>query len=181
MVRFSQFITFNEMFSLKMRNSSSRPDIYPQHFPTQDERERNCFFWWSQKLKEREIVFWWLQKLEEREIVGLVVAKIAKMHFKLQSLIGSKLANVSWITSKKEFTEESKSSVQVLQISAEAQHPNVYGVSQKNALSECCWSHSALAQSPFARIRCVWRLIFWSLLTKTKRDQAPPSHVIGKI
>ena len=37
----------------------------------------------------------------------------------------------------------------------------------KNALSECCWSHSALAQSPFAGTPCVWRLIFWSFLTKT--------------
>ena len=56
-----------------------------------------------------------------------------------------------------------------------------YRVSQKNALSECCWSHSALAQSPFAGTPCVWRLIFWSFLTKTKQDQAPPSHVNGKI
>ena len=51
----------------------------------------------------------------------------------------------------------------------------------KNALLECCWSHSALAQSPFAGTPCVWRLIFWSFLTKTKQDQAPPSHVNGKI
>ena len=58
-----------------MSHSSSRRGIHPQHFPTQDEREEDCFFWWS-------------QKLEEREIVGLVVAKMAKMHFHLQSLIG---------------------------------------------------------------------------------------------
>ena len=57
---------------------------------------------------------------------------------------------------------------------------HVQGVT-KNALSECCWSHSALAQSPFAGTPYVWRLIFWSFLTKTKQDQAPPSHVNGKI
>ena len=44
----------------------------------------------------------------------------------------------------------------------------------KNALSECCWSHSTLAQSPFASTPCVWRSIFWSFLSKTKQDQAPP-------
>ena len=36
----------------------------------------------------------------------------------------------------------------------------------KNALSEWCWSHSALAQSPFTGTPCVWRLIFLSFLTK---------------
>ena len=51
----------------------------------------------------------------------------------------------------------------------------------KNAFSECCWSQSALAQSPFAGTPCVWRLIFLSFLTKTKQDQAPQSHVNGKI
>ena len=34
----------------------------------------------------------------------------------------------------------------------------------KNALSEC-----------------YWRLIFWLFLTKTKQDQAPPSHIHGKM
>ena len=56
-----------------------------------------------------------------------------------------------------------------------------YRVSQKNAISECFWSHSALAQSPFAGTPWVRILIFWSFLTKTKQDQAPPSHVNGKI
>ena len=51
----------------------------------------------------------------------------------------------------------------------------VYRVSQKNALSECCWSHSALAQSPFAGTPCVRKLIFLLFVTKTKQDQAPPS------
>ena len=37
--------------------------------------------------------------------------------------------------------------------------PKMYRVSQKNALSECCWSHSALAQSPFAGTPCVWRFV----------------------
>ena len=54
-------------------------------------------------------------------------------------------------------------------------------VSQKNALSECCWSQSALTQSPFAGPPFFWRLIFWSFLTNTKQDPAPPSHVNGKI
>ena len=35
-----------------------------------------------------------------------------------------------------------------------------YRVSQKNALSECCWSHSALAQSQVSSTPCVWKLIF---------------------
>ena len=57
-----------------------------------------------------------------------------------------------------------------------------YRVSQKNALSECCWSHSALAQSQvLASSPCVWKLIFWLFLTKTKPDQALPSYVCGKI
>ena len=56
---------------------------------------------------------------------------------------------------------------------------SVQGVPKKT-LSECCWSHSALAQSPFAGTPCVLVLIFWSFLTKTKQDQAPPSHVNGK-
>ena len=38
----------------------------------------------------------------------------------------------------------------------------------KSDLSECCWSHSALAQSQLAGTSCVWKLIFWSFLTKTK-------------
>ena len=52
----------------------------------------------------------------------------------------------------------------------------------KNALSECCWSHGALAQSQVAGTPCVWKSIFWSFLTETKRDQAFPIHVHhGKI
>ena len=42
----------------------------------------------------------------------------------------------------------------------------------KNALSECHWSHSALAQSQVTGTPCVWKLIFWSFITKTKPDQA---------
>ena len=56
-----------------------------------------------------------------------------------------------------------------------------YRVSQNNALSDCCWNHSALAQSQVASTPCVWKLIFWSFLSKTKQDQATPSHVNGKI
>ena len=51
----------------------------------------------------------------------------------------------------------------------------------KNALSECCWSQGALAQSQVAGTSCVWKLIFWSFLTKTKPDQAFPSHVHVRI
>ena len=58
---------------------------------------------------------------------------------------------------------------------------NIQGVPEKNALSECCWSHSALAQSQVASIPCVWKLIFWSFLTKTKPDQAFPSHFHDRI
>ena len=47
-----------------------------------------------------------------------------------------------------------------------------------NTLSECCWSHSSLAQSPFADTPCVWRLIFWAFLTKTKR-RIKPSQVMS--
>ena len=51
---------------------------------------------------------------------------------------------------------------------------SMYRVSQKNAFSECYWSHSALAQSQFAGTPRVWRLIFWSFLTKTKQDPQVP-------
>ena len=48
------------------------------------------------------------------------------------------------------------------------------GLPKNCTFSECCWSHSKLAQSPFAGTPCVRRLIFWSFLTKTKQDQEPP-------
>ena len=57
----------------------------------------------------------------------------------------------------------------------------LYRVFQKNALWECCWSHSALAQSQVAGSPCVCKLIFWLFLSKTKPDQAFPSYVHGKI
>ena len=41
----------------------------------------------------------------------------------------------------------------------------------KNALSECCWSHSALAQTQVPGTLCEKKLIFWSFLAKTKPDQ----------
>ena len=48
------------------------------------------------------------------------------------------------------------------------QNFGIYRVSQKNALSKCCcWTHSALAQSPVADTPCVWKSIYWSFLTKT--------------
>ena len=56
----------------------------------------------------------------------------------------------------------------------------LYKVSQKNALSERCWGHSALAQSQVAGSPCVWKLMFWSFLIKTKPDQAFPSLVHSK-
>ena len=39
------------------------------------------------------------------------------------------------------------------------------------------WSHSALAQSQAAGTPCIF---FWSFLTKTKPDEAFPSHVHSK-
>ena len=57
---------------------------------------------------------------------------------------------------------------------------NIQGV-PKNALSECYWTNSTLAQSSEADTPCVWKSIFWLFLTKTKQDQALPSHVYGKI
>ena len=60
--------------------------------------------------------------------------------------------------------------------------PNMYRVSPKKALSECCWSHSALAQSPFAGTLVCLEIVFFVVsYCKTKQDQAPPSHVNGKI
>ena len=56
-----------------------------------------------------------------------------------------------------------------------------YRVSQKNALSECCWTHSAAAQSPVANTPCVWKSILCTFLTKTKPNQALPSYEYGKI
>ena len=38
------------------------------------------------------------------------------------------------------------------------------GCPKKNALSECSWSHNALAQSQVAGTPCVWKLIFWLCL-----------------
>ena len=38
------------------------------------------------------------------------------------------------------------------------------------------WHNHQLANTPY-----VWKSIFWSFLTKTKQDQALPSHVHGKI
>ena len=52
------------------------------------------------------------------------------------------------------------------------------GVSQNNALSECYWTHSALAQSPVADTPCVWKSIFWSFLSKTEPKQDLPSHMV---
>ena len=46
-----------------------------------------------------------------------------------------------------------------------------YRVSQKHALSECYWSHSALAQTQVTGTPCEKKLIFWSFLAKTKPDQ----------
>ena len=51
----------------------------------------------------------------------------------------------------------------------------------KNTLSEYYWTHSTLAQSQVADNPFVWKSIFWLFLTKTKQDQALPSHVHGKI
>ena len=69
--------------------------------------------------------------------------------------------------------------------SLDLEHPAVYTShvqgAPKNALSECCWSHSALAQTQVTGTPCVWKLIFWSFLAKTKPDQAFASHVHGKI
>ena len=56
---------------------------------------------------------------------------------------------------------------------------NKYRVSQKKCTFRMLLE--LLARSLFAGTPCVWRLIFWSFLTKTKQDQAPPSHVNGKI
>ena len=50
----------------------------------------------------------------------------------------------------------------------------------KNALSECCWSHSALAQTQVTGTPCVWKLTFWSFFAMAKPDQAFASHVHGK-
>ena len=36
----------------------------------------------------------------------------------------------------------------------------------KNALSECCWSHSALAQTQVTSTPCVWKLIFGRFLLR---------------
>ena len=49
--------------------------------------------------------------------------------------------------------------------------PTYIGCPKKNALSECCWSYSALAESPFAGTPCVLRLIFLLRLSRIKRPQ----------
>ena len=62
-----------------------------------------------------------------------------------------------------------------------ANNQRIYRVSQKNAPSDCCWTHSALAQSPVADTLCAWKSIFWSFLTKTKQDKLLPSGIHAKI
>ena len=166
MVWFSYF-TSNEMFSLKMSHSSSRPDIHPQHFPTQDETEGDFFlvvmkiggvedfrFGGCKNCKDAlsPSTFYWIQT---RKCVMNYEKEGIHWRIKIQL---SSFADISWGTASKYLR-----------------------VVPKNALSKCCWGHSALAQSPFAGIPCVWRLIFWSFLTKAKQDRGPPSHVNGKI
>ena len=46
------------------------------------------------------------------------------------------------------------------------------------------WCYGAQAQSPAVGTTWTWNVFFgllWSFLAKTKQDQAPPSHVHGKI
>ena len=54
----------------------------------------------------------------------------------------------------------------------------IYRVSQK---MPNCWNHGAQAKWPVAGTSCVWKNDFWSFLTKTKQDQALPSHVHWEI
>ena len=42
----------------------------------------------------------------------------------------------------------------------------IQGGVPKNAFSECCWSHSALAESEVASTPCVWKLIFGCFLLR---------------
>ena len=55
------------------------------------------------------------------------------------------------------------------------------GCPKKTELIECCWSHGTQDKSPVAGTTSAWKVLFWSFLTKTKQDQATPSHVHGKI
>ena len=45
----------------------------------------------------------------------------------------------------------------------------ITGCPKKKWLIECCWSHGAHGQSPLAGTPWVWKLLFWSFLTKTSR------------
>ena len=58
---------------------------------------------------------------------------------------------------------------------------SIYRVSQKNVQIECCWSQGVQAPSPVVGTTWAWKVFFWSFLNKTKQDQAPRSHVHGKI
>ena len=55
------------------------------------------------------------------------------------------------------------------------------GCPKKNVLIECCWSHGAQAKPPVVGTTWLWKVFFWSFLTKTRQDQALLSHVHGKI
>ena len=57
---------------------------------------------------------------------------------------------------------------------------NITGCPKKNVLIECCWSNGAQAQSRVVGTTWAWKVFFWSFLTKTRQDQAPPSHVHDK-
>ena len=48
----------------------------------------------------------------------------------------------------------------------------------KNALSECCWSYSALAQSQVAGTPCVWKLICGRFLILLRLSLIKPSKVM---
>ena len=72
------------------------------------------------------------------------------------------------------------SHIKRLQSVQKLQYLTLQGV-PKNALSECCWTHSVLAQSQVAGTPCVWKLIFWLFLTKNKPDEAFPSHFLDQI
>ena len=55
--------------------------------------------------------------------------------------------------------------------------PRIYiGCPKKRTILECCWSHSALAQSQVAGIPCVWKSIFWPFLLR--QSLIEPSQVM---
>ena len=82
-----------------------------------------------------------------------VSLQLFSVYFSSTELTCSKLSHLCWAEAVIFLLGGTSSILRTL--GAKPVKNTLYRVSQKNALSECCWSHSALAQSPFVGTLCV--------------------------